>query len=121
MLDSDFLLLKLFPDSYPSIADYMFLLTVPTVFATYYQFSKVVITSTGKAFWARRLLNWMIYTHIAFFAFWGLVYTLNRFVFTSATTTTFGDWLAQSLSGAGSCRNPRYYCDEYSTDQNGFL
>ena len=83
MLDSDFILLKLFPSGYPPVADYLFLVVVGFVFSSYMQFSKVVITSTGKATWVKKLLNSLIIILICFFTIWIFIYSLNRFVFTS--------------------------------------
>jgi hypothetical protein len=81
MLDSDFFLLYLFPRAYPQFSDYVFLVGVGLVFISYFQFSKVVIVSTGKLDWARKLFDMLLIIQITFFSCWLLFYSLNRFAF----------------------------------------
>jgi sensor histidine kinase YesM len=81
LLDNDFILLYLFPDTYPLVSDYVFVLVVGLVFISYFQFSKVVMQSTQKVGWAVKTFKLLIRIQLGFFLCWLLFYSLNRFVF----------------------------------------
>lgn len=80
LLDSDFILLYLYPQAYPPVADYLFIIIVGLIFICYFQFSKVVMQSTNTGAWAARVFTILIRTQIIFFTIWLIIYSLNRFV-----------------------------------------